>query len=82
MTAYIHDGFEFDLDRTYADVVGVEWRWTGEWTAAGEPLMQGAGPDSPVPLPDVYRDHGPLIAIAAPVTAALMRDVFTGTVIA
>lgn len=73
MTLYVHDGVEFDLDRTYVDVVGVEWRWTGGHNAAGEPLMVGAGDRTPLPFPDVYRDHGPLIPLAGKVTTAEAR---------
>lgn len=65
MTAYIHDGVEFDLTRTFVDVVGVEWRWSGNYTPAGEPLLIGAGNTLGLPLPDVYHDHGPLIPMPA-----------------
>ncbi|MCP3820127.1 phiSA1p31-related protein [Streptomyces sp. A3M-1-3] len=75
MTAYLHDGTEFDLDRTYVDVVGVEWSWTGEWTEAGEPLMRGGECATLVPLPDVYRDHGPLIPVTVGVPAGLRAAV-------
>ncbi len=73
MTLYVHDGIEFDLDRTYMDVVGVEWRWTGQRNEHGEPLMLGAGPQTPIPLPDVYHDHGPLIALDPKPSAADYR---------
>lgn len=84
MTAYLHDGTEFDLDCAYVDAIGVEWRWNGQRNQAGEPLMIGAGPETPIPLPDVYRDHGPLIPItsARALTADMVRDAFTGTVVA
>ncbi|MGW1154543.1 phiSA1p31-related protein [Streptomyces rubiginosohelvolus] len=71
MTTYLHDGIEFDLTRSFVDVVGVEWEWRGQWNEAGEPLLVSPGlPESPVPLPDVYRDHGPLIPISPRPTAA------------
>lgn len=82
MTLYVHDGIEFDLDRAYVDVVGVEWRWTGQRNPEGEPLMLGAGPQSLVSLPDVYRDHGPLIPMATSgrLTADMVRDALIGGV--
>lgn len=66
---YLHDGTVFDLGIQHVDVLGVVWHWTGNWTAAGEPLMASdraaySVPDDVlVPLPDVYRDHGPLIPL-------------------
>ncbi|MGW2089637.1 phiSA1p31-related protein [Streptomyces sp. NPDC001880] len=65
MTPYLHDGVTFDLDVPHADVLGVEWTWTGAWIE-GEPLMVAPGHDMPLPLPTVYRDHGPLIALSRP----------------
>lgn len=73
MTSYVHDGTTFDLDRAYMDVIGIEWTWTGEWTATGEPLMRGGAQRTPVPLPDVYHDHGPLIPVAAKPSASVYR---------
>jgi hypothetical protein len=62
---FSYDGTEFDLTVPQADVTGVEWQWTGTYNMAGEPLML---PDDqtnyrPVSLPDVYKDHGPLIPV-------------------
>ncbi|MEU2674787.1 phiSA1p31-related protein [Streptomyces sp. NPDC007164] len=65
MTPYSHDGVTFDLDVPHADVVGVEWTWSGAW-ADGEPLMVAPGHHMPLPLPTVYRDHGPLMPISRP----------------
>lgn len=74
MTTFEYDGSVFDLTRCFVDVLGVEWEWRGEWTASGEPLLVSPGlPDSPVPLPDVYRDHGPLIPISPRPSAAQYR---------
>lgn len=78
MTAYVHDGIAFDLTRRFVDVVGVEWRWTGDWTPAGEPLLSGAGVAAPVPLPTVYHDHGPLIPLAKPLPHDVIRAAVTG----
>lgn len=73
-TSYVHDGIEFDLDYTYVDVTGVEWEWRGSWSADGEPMLVSPGlPESSVPLPDVYRDHGPLHRISPRPTAAHYR---------
>lgn len=66
MAIYTHDGIEFDLSLTWLDVVGVEWRWTGGFNAAGEPLMTSGGGLPAVSLPDVYHDHGPLIPMPTP----------------
>ncbi|WP_069751666.1 phiSA1p31-related protein [Streptomyces sp. EN16] len=74
MTTYLHDGVAFDLTRSFVDVAGVEWEWHGQWTPAGEPLLVSPGlPESPVPLPDVYRDHGPLIPLSLRPSAAQYR---------
>ena len=77
MASYVHDGVDFDLSRTFVDVVGVEWRWTGQWNAASEPLMRGNHP-TPVPLPDVYHDHGPLIPLPDALPAGLVAAVLAG----
>ncbi|MEU8829424.1 phiSA1p31-related protein [Streptomyces sp900116325] len=69
MTIYEHDGNSFDLDVPHADVTGVEWEWTSAWFD-GEPLMVAPGSRTPLPLPTVYRDHGPLIPISPRPTAA------------
>ncbi|MFI5739108.1 phiSA1p31-related protein [Streptomyces anulatus] len=74
MNTYLHDNIIFDLTRSFVDVLGVEWEWHGQWTPAGEPLLVSPGlPESPVPLPDVYRDHGPLIPISRRPSAAQYR---------
>ncbi|MEU0659563.1 phiSA1p31-related protein [Streptomyces lavendulocolor] len=76
MTTYIHDGVVFDLDCGFVDVVGIEWRWSGGYSPAGEPLLVGGvGQSTGVPLPDVYRDHGPLIPLPAALTARLRKAV-------
>lgn len=65
MSTYTIDGARIDLDRVHCDVTGVEWEWTGTRDTDGVPLMQALyGPQTPVPLPDVHRDHGPLIPVA------------------
>jgi hypothetical protein len=85
---FFHDGTVFDLTRTFADCTGVVWHWTGLHTDLGEPLMQstrrdretgvhrGAYDQGAVPLPDVYRDRGPLIPI--PAAAAVSAAGFEG----
>lgn len=74
MTTYLHDGIVFDLTRSFVDVAGVEWEWRGQWTPSREPLLVSPGlPESPVPLPDVYRDHGPLIPLSPRPSAAQYR---------
>ncbi|MFI9618065.1 phiSA1p31-related protein [[Kitasatospora] papulosa] len=60
---FLFEGIEFDLTISYADTIGVEWEWAGAWTAAGEPLMRTHGVTMLVSLPDVYKQHGPLIPI-------------------
>ena len=61
MTSYVHDGVEFDLDAyEWVDAIGVPWVWSGDWQGR-MPLMRSGIGDALVPLPDVYRDHGPLI---------------------
>lgn len=78
MTTYIHEDDRFDIEVTFeldvplADVLGVEWTWTGNW-ADGEPLMLAAGSTTPVPLPTVYRDHGPLFPLHPGPTASQYR---------
>lgn len=72
MSTYLHDGVTFDLDVPHADVLGVEWTWSGTW-ADGEPLMVALGGGAPLPLPTVYRDHGPLIPISLLPTAGQYR---------
>lgn len=82
MTPYLHDGIEFDLDRTYKDVTDVEWAWTGARNTAGEPLMislprgdHGNRFEPTVSLPDLYHYHGPLIPMPQPTTASTYRHV-------
>lgn len=60
---YTFEGVTFDLTIAYADTIGVEWEWAKAWTAAGEPLMRTRGVTTLVSLPDVYKQHGPLIPI-------------------
>lgn len=80
MSTYLHDGVVFDLDVPHLDVTGVEWRWIGVRTSAGEPLMQASPSESaPIPLPDVYAMHGPLIPAPRPTTAAMYRRVLEAT---
>lgn len=69
MTTFTHDGVVFDLTVPLADVIGVEWTWTGGYLD-GEPLLVAAGSTVPAPLPTVYRDHGPLIPIQRRPSAA------------
>ncbi|MGA5869314.1 phiSA1p31-related protein [Streptomyces cinereoruber] len=75
MTTYLHDGTEFDLDGGFVDVIGIEWTWTGRYSDVGEPLLVGLGDPVSVPLPTVYRDHGPLIPLPKRPTSRLVRDV-------
>ena len=63
MTAYLHDGIAFDLDGDFADVTGVVWSWTGDWSPAAEPMLRTDAPVMALPLPDVHHYHGPLIPI-------------------
>ncbi|MFF5643033.1 phiSA1p31-related protein [[Kitasatospora] papulosa] len=60
---YTFEDVVFDLSIAYADTIGVEWEWARAWTAAGEPLMRTHGVTMLVSLPDVYKQHGPLIPI-------------------
>lgn len=83
MASYLHDGTRFDLGRAYSDVTGLEWMWTGDYNAVGEPLMVNrtrgseiTRPDVVVSLPDLYAYHGPLIPLPQPITSRLMRHVF------
>lgn len=77
MNTYVHEGVEFDLALTYADVTGVEWTWTGSATADGEPLMRQhtdrVDCQSLIPLPTLYWDHGPLIPISPRPTHTELR---------
>ncbi len=71
------DGTPVDLDRAQEAVDGSRWLWTFDHTDAGEPLMLRL--DAPgaavLPLPVVYRDHGPLTPVPQPTTAAMYRQV-------
>lgn len=88
MAHFNHDGHRFDLSRTYADVTGVEWTWTGAWTTdlMPEPLMQSGHRgrpdthDTAIPLPDLYRDRGPLILVTAKIPGELRRAALIGFV--
>ncbi|MBX9425487.1 phiSA1p31-related protein [Streptomyces lateritius] len=73
MTIYLHDGTEFDLNGGFTDVIGVEWTWTGRYSDTGEPLLVGGGHSTPLPLPTVYHDHGPLIPLPKRSTGRLVR---------
>lgn len=67
MTSFVYWGLKFDLTRGMVDCGGVEWRFTGQWNADGEPLLQSMESvrvphmERAVPLPDVFAAHGPLI---------------------
>ncbi|MCX5202416.1 phiSA1p31-related protein [Streptomyces sp. NBC_00237] len=87
MAHYRHDGHPYDLGRSYCDAAGIEWAWTGQWTDGEfpEPLMQSTyrgrfDRDTPVPLPDLYRDHGALLPVKVPVTAEMRRAALVGFV--
>lgn len=77
LTTWMLDDTEFDLTRTWIDVYGARWEWTGHWqptllrdgTTSSEPLMQ-CGEDTPMGLSLVYETYGPLIPAPRPVTAA------------
>lgn len=71
---FTHDGVVFDLARVFVDVIGVEWRWTGGYSESGEPLLLGSGDRTPVPLPDVYHDHGPLIPLPTKPALTFLAD--------
>lgn len=60
-TVFVWDGLEFDLTVSWLDAVGNQWTWSGTRNTAGEPLMFGQGGGRLWPLPDLYRDLGPLI---------------------
>lgn len=75
VTTYIHDDVEFDLDNGFVDVLGIEWKWTGGYSDASEPLLVCGLDGTPFPLPDVYHDHGPLIPLPKRPTRALARQV-------
>lgn len=68
MNTYVHEGVEFDLALTYADVTGVEWIWIGKESTTGEPLMRQLSDrgdcQTLIPLPTLYWNHGPLIPIS------------------
>jgi hypothetical protein len=70
------DGAVIDLDRVQVALDGSRWLWTCEHTESGDPLMLRLdAPGVPLPLPDVYAIHGPLIAATTPTTAAMYRQV-------
>lgn len=73
MATFEFDGTTFDLDHAFADVTGVEWKWSGRWTAAREPLMETSS--GFMSLPDVYLLHGPLISLPTRVTRQQIRAV-------
>ncbi|MFE2021341.1 phiSA1p31-related protein [Streptomyces sp. NPDC059499] len=66
--SWVLDGTEFDLTRTWIDVYGRHWEWTGGWdqtvrpngTEVTEPLMRCDG-HTPIVLSLVYDTYGPLI---------------------
>ena len=69
LKSWVLDGTEFDLSRTWIDVYGARWDWTGLTASDGEPLMQH-GADAPMALSLVYWTYGPLIPAPRPVTPA------------
>lgn len=69
------DGTLIDLDRAQLALDGTRWLWTFEHTDGGEPLMLRLDAGPVLPLPVVYRDHGPLTPIPQPITAAMYRQV-------
>lgn len=71
------DGAVIDLDRVQVALDGSRWLWTCEHTESGEPLMLllDAHGAATLPLPEVYGQHGPLMAAAQPTTAAMYRQV-------
>lgn len=81
MSSYLHDGIDFDLDIPYADVMGVEWVFTGRYDDRGEPLMGSrmrseTHPHGPlISLPDLYASHGPLIPLPRRADTDLIRRV-------
>jgi hypothetical protein len=76
MTSFL-DGVEIDLDRAQTALDGSRWLWTFEHTESGEPLMLrlDAHGAAILPLPAVYRAHGPLTPERRPTTAAMYRQV-------
>jgi hypothetical protein len=76
---YLHDGVAFDLDGDFADVTGVVWSWTKEWSPAKEPMLESDGPGQDLPLPDVYHHHGPLIPIRRKTPARPISPGFKAT---
>lgn len=79
------DGTVLDLSRDLVDVTGVVWAWTGKRDRRGQPLMRSRLNASfmhhakPVPLDEVYANHGPLIPQPAPVTAAERLAAYTAS---
>ena len=71
------DGTVIDLDCALIALDGSRWLWTFEHTESGEPLMLrlDAHRAAILPLPVVYRGHGPVIADRQPTTAAMYRQV-------
>lgn len=69
------DGTVIDLDRAQLALDGTRWLWTFEHTDGGEPLMLRLDAETVLPLPVVYRDHGPLTPVPQPTTAAMYRQV-------
>lgn len=70
------DGTLIDLDRVQLAIDGSKWLWTFEHTESGEPLMLRLdGPETVLPLPVVYRGHGPLTPVPQPTTSAMYRQV-------
>lgn len=69
LTSWVLDGTEFDLSRTWIDVYGGRWDWTGLTAGDGEPLMQH-GTHQPMALSLVYWTYGPLIPAPRAVTQA------------
>jgi hypothetical protein len=83
MEHYLHDGIRFDLSIPYADVMGVEWVFTGRTDERGEPLMASRQRGETYPhkpylsLPDLYATHGPLIPLPRRPDTDLIRRVLT-----
>ena len=80
MSTWTHDGITYHLDRPFhsahrddpASGIGHHWRFTGEFTSAGVPLVRpvGTGDEDLIdwknPLTNVIRDEGPLRQPAQP----------------